>query len=126
MPDSRMWRMISAPVEPPGSRVSTTFWPTDLSLWARVAACVDFPLPSPPSKVMKCPPKANQPLPVTTRSRWGLPSQPLGSGTGQRDYHFSHSIESALRHVSLADVFGSFQRHRQDQVVVAPDLEISD
>src|SRR6187551_151606 len=118
--------MISAPVEPPGSRVSTTFWPTDLSLWARVAACVDFPLPSPPSKVIKCPRKADQPFPVTTRLQRRLPSYPLGSGTEQRDYHFSHSIESALRHVSFTDVFSSFQWHGQDQVVVAPDLEISD
>src|SRR4029079_2375419 len=118
--------MISAPVEPPGSRVSTTFCPADLSLWARVAACVDFPLPSPPSKVIKCPRKADQPFPVTTRLQRRLPSYPLGSGTEQRNYHFSHSIEGALRHVSFADVFGGFQRHGQDQVVVAPDLEISD
>jgi len=49
--------MISAPVEPPGSRVSTTLSPSALRRCASVAAWVDLPLPSPPSKVMKCPRK---------------------------------------------------------------------
>ena len=50
-----IWRMISAPGEPPGSRVSTTDTPTERSRSANVAVWVDLPLPSPPSKVMKCP-----------------------------------------------------------------------
>jgi hypothetical protein len=35
---------------------------------------VDFPLPSPPSKVMKCPRKSDQPFPATARLRWRPPS----------------------------------------------------
>src|SRR5579859_1972644 len=47
--------MISAPGEPPGSRVSSTPIPIDSSRRARVAAWVDLPVPSPPSNVMNFP-----------------------------------------------------------------------
>ena len=47
--------MISAPGEPPGSRVSSVLMPNALSRAASIAACVDLPVPSPPSKVMKRP-----------------------------------------------------------------------
>ena len=48
--------MISAPGEPPGSRVSTTSMPKRAQ--PRPPGCdawVDLPVPSPPSKVMKRP-----------------------------------------------------------------------
>src|SRR5215475_4376765 len=54
-PDNRTWRMISAPGEPPGSRVSRTPMPVPDSLLARSLACVDLPVPSPPSNVMNFP-----------------------------------------------------------------------
>src|SRR5436190_2707359 len=47
--------MISAPGEPPGSRVSTTSMPSAVSRSARSLVWVDLPAPSPPSKVMKRP-----------------------------------------------------------------------
>src|SRR5579862_8222783 len=54
-PDSSTWRMISAPGEPPGSRVKRTLKPNDSSVFASSPACVDLPVPSPPSKVMNLP-----------------------------------------------------------------------
>ncbi len=53
--------MISAPGDPPGSRVSFVWMPNDRSRSARIDAWVDFPVPSPPSKVMKRP-RISQPL----------------------------------------------------------------
>ena len=47
--------MISAPGVPPGSRVSCTPMPNERSRAASIAAWVDLPVPSPPSKVMKRP-----------------------------------------------------------------------
>src|SRR5262245_66621691 len=47
--------MISAPGEPPGSRVSLMPIPSDSSLSASMAAWVDLPVPSPPSNVMNFP-----------------------------------------------------------------------
>src|SRR4051794_26410738 len=47
--------MSSAPGDPPGSRVSTTSRPRVRKASARSRACELFPLPSPPSKVMKRP-----------------------------------------------------------------------
>src|SRR5580698_10404264 len=54
-PDNNTWRMISAPGEPPGSRVSCTPMPRASSRSASIAAWVDLPVPSPPSKVMNLP-----------------------------------------------------------------------
>src|SRR5579863_3250190 len=47
--------MISAPGEPPGSRVNCTDRPRASNRSASIAACVDLPVPSPPSKVMNFP-----------------------------------------------------------------------
>ena len=47
--------MISAPGDPPGSRVSFVWMPNARNRSARIDAWVDFPVPSPPSKVMKRP-----------------------------------------------------------------------
>ena len=44
---------VSAPGEPPGSRVRRTLRPEASRLAASRRACVDFPDPSIPSKVMK-------------------------------------------------------------------------
>ncbi len=52
-PDRSAARAISAPGEPPGSRVSTTSRPRARNRSASRRACVDLPLPSPPSRVMK-------------------------------------------------------------------------
>src|SRR5215475_1133489 len=53
--------MASAPGEPPGSRVSTTPRPWALRRPASRVAWVDFPVPSPPSNVMKRPRMESQP-----------------------------------------------------------------
>ena len=47
--------MISAPGEPPGSRVTTVRRPNDRSRAPSIDAWVDLPVPSPPSNVMKRP-----------------------------------------------------------------------
>src|SRR3546814_12515383 len=49
------WRSASSPGLPPGSRVSTTSSPRARSASARRFSWVDFPTPSPPSRLMKRP-----------------------------------------------------------------------
>src|SRR5690606_12192126 len=60
-PRSKSSRIVSAPGVPPGSRVRHTLKPLASKAAARALACVDFPVPSPPSRLMNCP--------VTFRSR---------------------------------------------------------
>src|ERR1700712_4426931 len=55
MPESTRCRMISAPGDPPGSRVTMARNLAASRRSARVLIWVDFPDPSPPSKVMNCP-----------------------------------------------------------------------
>ena len=72
--------MISAPGDPPGSRVSFVWMPNDRSRSARIDAWVDFPVPSPPSKVMKRP-RISQPL-----LAWllAISEPPVGAGRDLR------------------------------------------
>src|SRR5262249_59956048 len=59
------WQIISAPGDPPGSRVSWTARPSASRREASMAAWVDLPVPSPPSKVMNLPPMLEPPASVT-------------------------------------------------------------
>ena len=55
MPDSTRCRMISAPGDPPGSRVTMARSFAASRRSASFLICVDFPEPSPPSNVMNFP-----------------------------------------------------------------------
>ena len=54
-PDTRRWRISSAPGEPPGSRVARVSMPRASSAAQSRAVCTVLPAPSPPSSVMKRP-----------------------------------------------------------------------
>src|SRR5579885_3627441 len=113
-PDKRMCRIISAPGEPPGSRVSTTASPSAVSFSASLLACVDLPLPSPPSKVMK-------------RPRIALPRHdPFGAGTEQADHRFGHGIEGAAGETASLDIGGGVHGRFQHDVFAAPHFERAD
>ena len=62
-------RKASAKGEPPGSRVTIVWMPTFHSWSARRRAWVDFPDPSPPSKVMNLPTAMSPPLEAKPRAR---------------------------------------------------------
>src|SRR5215207_10056554 len=125
--------MISAPGDPPGSRVSFVWMPNDFSRSARIDAWVDFPVPSPPSKVMKRP-RISQPLLAcfwpfrTTRSvpRGTCDLYPFGGRAKQVDHKFRGGIEGALRDRACGDAFGCLDRYFQHLGVAAPDLQLAD
>src|SRR5450631_2005161 len=104
-PDSTTWRTISAPGDPPGSRVRTTSMPKLSSRRASVAAWVDFPAPSPPSKVMKRPAKV---LP----SLFCRPSDLylLCPHSEQPDDELGGGVERALPEVAALDALGGIER----------------
>src|SRR3974390_817531 len=127
-PDRITWRMISAPGDPPGSRVSRTSIPTACSRSASRAAWVDLPEPSPPSNVMnlpriRSPADRSRPAAIEDRRR---PLYPLGTRAEQGDDHFGHSVESALGQRPFADVVGSLERLRQNEAVAAPHFDGAD
>ena len=122
--------MISAPGEPPGSRVSWARMPNERSRAASIAAWVDLPVPSPPSNVMKRP----RISPLLSRLRLcrairagaGRDLYPFGGGAKQVDHKFRRGIEGALRDRARGDAFGRLHRHLEHLGVAAPDLQIAD
>src|SRR5579871_6629852 len=112
-PERSTWRMMSAPAEPPGSRVTTTPTASARSRTASRSACVDLPAPSPPSRVMNRP-----------RIRTSL--YLLGAGKKKPDHELGGGVEGAPRDAALGDGFGRMQRHLEHEVVAAPDLQLAD
>src|SRR5689334_6880604 len=109
--------MASAPGEPPGSRVTTTPRPKALRRSASKVAWVDFPVPSPPSKVMK-------------RPRNGPPrnlrSDSFSAGAEQPDDEFAGGVEGTLGQVSLWHGIGRLQRDLEHDVVAARHPQLPD
>src|SRR5260221_2986131 len=104
--------MISAPGAPPGSRVNSVPIPNDLIRDASNAACVDLPVPSPPSKVMKRPRifrSKNSDRAATSAIRL----YPFGGRTKQLDHKFRGGVEGALR--DRSDFHGLARQHRHLQ-----------
>src|SRR5712671_2644141 len=112
-PDNSTWRMISAPADPPGSRVTTTAMACERRRRANSSAWVDFPAPSPPSKVMKRP--RISPCLVAC-----APLYPFAAGTEQPNDQFARRIEGAARQAALFHAFGGLERNFEHHVVTAP------
>src|SRR5260221_9487846 len=103
--------MISAPAEPPGSRVTTVYTPAARSRSANSLTWVDLPVPSPPSKVMKRPRVAAD----VVANRYSLQLQLANAGPEPADHEFACGIERTPRHGTLPNrlgrVHGNFNRH---------------
>src|SRR5262249_20348002 len=135
-PDSSTWRMMSAPAEPPGSRVTTTATASSRSRAASRSACVDLPAPSPPSRVM------NRPRIRQLVKGWIAGSSPattkiakvpcvaslylLRTGQEKADHELGRGIEGTARDAAHGDAFGRMQRYLEHEVVGAPYLERPD
>src|SRR5258707_655395 len=115
-PDNSTWRMISAPADPPGSRVTTTAMACERRRRANSSAWVDFPAPSPPSKVMKRP--RISPCLVAC-----APLYPFAAGTEQPNDELARSVEGAARQPALSHACGGLERNFEHQVAAAPHLE---
>src|SRR5262249_17345847 len=120
-PDSSTWRMMSAPAEPPGSRVTTTLIASARRRAASRSACVDLPAPSPPSRVMNRP-RIIGLSPKMLRTRLYL----LAAGKKQPDHELGRGVDGAAGDPALGDGLGRAQRHLEHQVVAAPDLQPAD
>src|SRR5579862_3215923 len=129
-PDKITCRMISAPGDPPGSRVSTTPIPIDRKRCANAAAWVDLPVPSPPSKVMKRPrisaSLSSEILLLHAPEEAETILHPLDAGAEQVDDHLGRGVEGALRHRAGLDPFGRLQWHFEHQGVAAPHFQGAD
>src|ERR1700712_2027380 len=108
MPESTRCRMISAPGDPPGSRVTMACNFAASSRSARVLIWVDFPDPSPPSKVMNRPrpdgrltPPCTVALPIPTAI-----SEFLGAGAEHSDHEFAGAIDRPPHRRAGGDGFG--------------------
>src|SRR5215831_3262312 len=89
MPDRTRCRMISAPGEPPGSRVmiARSFAASRRS--AKHLMCVDFPDPSPPSNVMK------RPRPGIRLITCSAMSELIDAGAEHSDHKLARAIDGA-------------------------------
>src|ERR1700690_1996758 len=96
MPDNTRCRMISAPGEPPGSRVTMARSLAAFRRSASVLIWVDLPDPSPPSKVM------NRPRPGTRLTARSAISEVVGAETKHADYEFAHAVDRPPHCRSLA------------------------
>src|SRR5260370_2659969 len=148
--------MISAPGEPPGSRVSTTPMPMPDRLLFRSAACVDLPAPSPPSNVMNFPAisskfrgvccgvvvrveRQRNPGPrcriesavpdfAALNPGYALQARYLlwHSRPKQADHQLGGCIKGAPRKISALDVLGGEQRNFCHRPVAPIDIEVAD
>src|SRR5580704_17773309 len=112
--------MISAPGDPPGSRVTMarTFAASRRS--ASVLIWVDFPLPSPPSKVM------NRPRPTSLLTATSAMSELLDAGAKHSDHEFTHAVDRPPHRRSLTHGLGGIDRRLHGKVGAAPNLDKAD
>src|SRR6478752_6671980 len=119
MPDSTTWRIISAPGEPPGSRVTMTRLPSASSRSARILIWVDLPAPSPPSKLTKRP-RGGGVVGVSVMSEL------LGAGAEQSDHQLTGAVHGAPHGRSRADGGRRVERRLDGDIGAAPDLDHAD
>src|ERR1700686_3899025 len=120
MPDSTRCRMISAPGDPPGSRVTTVRSLAAFSRSASVLICVDLPDPSPPSKVM------NRPRPGALLTAVSAISELLGAGAKHSDHEFAGAIDRPPYGRSPGNRFGCVNRRLHGDIGAAPNLDDAD
>src|SRR5205807_4718739 len=107
-------RIASAVGVPPGSRVTTTALPSPVSRAARRFTWVDFPVPSPPSKVMNFPA-----IPGFKAGRTDL-SKHAGLGSAARpppEEKLAQAIVGALRQRADRHVVRGVERRLADDGV---------
>src|SRR5882757_918649 len=120
MPDSTRWRMISAPGEPPGSRVTMA---RNLAASRRSASLriwVDFPEPSPPSNVMKRPRRLGRWIAASAMSEL------RGAGTEHADDEFLGTVERTAHRRSGADSLRREDRLFHRDIAATPNPHDAD
>src|ERR1700675_1223332 len=120
MPDSTRCRMISAPGDPPGSRVTTVRSLAAFSRSASVLICVDLPDPSPPSKVM------NRPRPGARLTAVSAISELLDAEAKHSDDEFTRTVDRPPHRRSHADRFRRINRRLHGDVGAAPNPDHAD
>src|SRR5665213_3984867 len=120
MPDSNRCRMISAPGDPPGSRVRMQRSFAALRRSASVLIWVDLPDPSPPSKVM------NRPRPDALLAAASAISELLGAEAEHADDEFARAIDRAPHGGSLADGLSRIDRRFHGDIGAAPNPDDAD
>src|SRR5260370_41691156 len=120
IPDNTRCRMISAPGDPPGSRVTTVRTLAAFSRSASVLICVDLPDPSPPSKVM------NRPRPGARLTACSAISELLGAEAKHADHELARPVDGAPHRRPLAHRFRRIHRRFGGDVATAPDPDHAD
>src|SRR5947209_14717198 len=114
MPDCTRWRMISAPGEPPGSRVTMARSFAASSRFASLLICVDFPEPSPPSNEM------NLPRPEGRLTVASAMSELLCARAEHADDEFAGAIDGAAHGRTGSYRFGGIDRRLHGDIGTAP------
>src|SRR6202035_5051099 len=120
MPDKTRCRMISAPAEPPGSRVTMVRSLAAFRRSARGLSWVDLPDPSPPSKVMK------RPRPGGLLIAASAISELLGAEAKHSDHEFTRAVDCPPHRRSLAHWIGRVNRRLHGDVGPAPHPDDAD
>src|ERR1700690_2122181 len=120
MPDSTRCRMISAPGDPPGSRVTTARNLAAFRRSASVLIWVDLPDPSPPSKVI------NRPRPGVLLTAVSAISEFLGAQAKHSDHEFAHPVDRPPHRRSHRHRIGREDRRLHGNVGAAPDPDDAD
>src|ERR1700720_3384501 len=114
IPDSTRCLMISAPGDPPGSRVTMECNFAASRRSASALICVDLPDPSPPSKVM------NRPRPGVRLTAASAILELLGACAKHSDDELARPIDCPPHRRSLADRFRRIDRSLHGHLGAAP------
>src|SRR5450631_1410199 len=120
MPDNTRCRMISAPGDPPGSRVTIVRNLAASRRSASVLICVDLPDPSPPSKVM------NRPRPGALLIAVSAISELLGAGAKHSDHEFAGAIDRPPDRRSPGNRFCRVNRRLHGDIGAPPNPDDAD
>src|SRR3954453_8195848 len=120
MPDSTTCLMISAPGEPPGSRVTIARILATFRRSASILICVGFPAPPAPSKVM------NRPRPGVRLTAASTISEFLGAQAERTDDEFACTIDRPAHRRSHADGFSRINRRLHGDIASAPNPHDTD
>src|SRR6202158_3963477 len=120
MPESTRCRMISAPGDPPGSRVTTVRSLAAFSRSASVLICVDLPDPSPPSKVI------NRPRPDALLTAVSAMSELLDAEAKHSDDEFARTVDRPPHRRSHADGIRGINRRLHGDIGAAPNPDHAD
>src|SRR4051812_47644030 len=120
MPDNSRWRTISAPGDPPGSRVTIARTPLFSSRSASILIWVDLPEPSPPSNVMNRPRLESLVAPAPAMSEL------LDARTEHPDHQFAGAIDRPAHRRACSHRLRGVNRRLHRDIGAAPDLDHAD